>query len=389
MKLRCTVCGREFSDDKKIWRCDCGGPLEIIFKDGDYNRIPSKQEIANRPKTMWRFQEFYPIRNSKNIITLGESITPLTRLNDENDKVLLKLDFLMPTLSFKDRGTAVLMSKIKELGIQEIVEDSSGNAGASIAAYAARAGIKCTIYVPYYTSGGKVSQIMLYGANLIKVEGSRDKTAERALVHAKNTYYASHYWNPYFLEGIKSFSYELSEQFNWSVPDFIILPIGSGSFFLGAYKGFKELYNIGWISEVPHLIGVQTECVKPVYNAFHGIKNANSNNKVTKTVAEGIAITKPIRIKSIVNAIKGSNGNVITVSENEIISALKQITKKGILIEPTSAVTLAAYTKLVNEGIIDKKDSVVIPLTGSGLKAYREIQEILVREYKGDSKEKS
>ncbi len=171
---------------------------------------------------MWRFREALPIENDENIVSFQEGYTPLLPFQVEGRPILLKQEHLFPTGSFKDRGASVLISRAKELGVERVVEDSSGNAGAAIAAYAAQAGIACDIYVPDNTSPAKLAQIKLYGARLHKIPGSRENTAEAARDMAKDHFYASHVWNPYFFQGTKTFSFEIWEQLGGQAPDTIL-----------------------------------------------------------------------------------------------------------------------------------------------------------------------
>lgn len=371
MKFVCTKCKKEYDINENIWQCACGAPLDLDYKKEI--RI-TKRQLKERGISLWKYFEFFPLRDKNSIITLGESMTPIIKYNSTFPETYLKLDYMLPTLSFKDRGAMVLISKLKELGIREIIEDSSGNAGASIAAYATRAKMKCTIFVPAYASGGKVAQIKIYGAKLRRIEGTRDDVAKETQKQAKKVYYASHYWNPFFIEGIKSFSIEVCEQMKWIVPDNVIIPIGSGSFFIGAYKGFKETYELGWIDKIPKLIGVQTETIYPIYASFKGI---NFEYTGKRTVAEGVAIIDPVRKEDIIKVIREVKGDIVIVSEEDIKNALRELVKKGIFVEPTSAITVAAFNNLIDDGLIDKKDKTIIPLTGSGFKTYNKILDIL------------
>ena len=199
---------------------------------------------------------------------MNEGFTPLEETGFNGYRVLLKIDYLFPTGSYKDRGATVLISKMKEWGIEKVVEDSSGNAGSAIAAYCAKAGIECKIYVPHTASPGKLVQIQAYGATLKKVEGSRERTAEKAMEAASKIPYASHCWNPFFLHGTKTFAFEVWEQMDWKTPDTLVLPIGHGTLFLGTTLGFKELKEAGMIKRIPKMVGIQSASCAPLYQAF-------------------------------------------------------------------------------------------------------------------------
>jgi threonine synthase len=297
---------------------------------------------------------------------MGEGFTPLELMECSGHQVLLKIDYLFPTGSYKDRGATVLISKARELGIKKVVEDSSGNAGSAIAAYCARAGIGCQIYVPEATSHGKLVQIRAYGADLKRIKGSRERTAEVAMEAASKIYYASHCWNPFFLHGTKTFAFEIWEQMGWKAPDVIILPVGHGTLFLGTYLGFKELKEAGMVKRIPRLLAVQSASCAPLYQAFKkGWKETKPIEK-KETMAEGIAIAKPVRGRQILEAISETDGEVLTVTEKEIEVAMKEMGKRGHFIEPTSAATIAGL-KICLKHI--KKKIVVSTLTGMGLKA--------------------
>jgi threonine synthase len=264
----------------------------------------------------------------------------------------------------------VLISKAKELGIKKGVEDSSGNAGSAIAAYCARAGIECEIYVPEATSPEKLVQIETYGARLKKVAGSRERTAEVAMEAALKTYYASHCWNPFFLHGTKTFAFEIWEQMDWKEPDTVVLPVGHGTLFLGTYIGFKELKQAGLVKKIPKLVGIQSAFCAPLYRAFK--KGAEKELTIEKkeTIAEGIAIAKPIRGRQILEAIRETNGEILSVTEREIAVALREMGQRGHYIEPTAAATVAGLQKYLKH---IKKEVVVSTLTGVGLKATQKI----------------
>ena len=316
---------------------------------------------------MWRYREAIPIDNDKNIVSFGEGFTPLLEINFDGTTVMIKQDHLFPSGSYKDRGASVLISKIKELGISNVVEDSSGNAGNSVAAYCAKAGIKSNIYVPEKTSPGKLVQIQNYGANLIKVPGSREDTANAVLKAAKDIFYASHTWNPFFFHGTKTFAFEVTEQLGWTAPDTVILPVGNGTIFLGAYIGFNELFSAGIIQKIPKLIGIQAENCSPLFHAFSNKPKAPPPPPNKPTIAEGIAIAKPARGMEIIEAVQKTNGKILCVNEAEIMNTHKLMSKRGYCIEPTSAAVIAGIYKYLRTG--NKKETIVSIFTGHGLKA--------------------
>lgn len=369
-KLVCRSCNKEYSLNDIIWRCSCGGLLDINFESS----FPV-DKIRKRAPNLWRYREAIPIDSNENIISFNEGFTPLIPLDFTQKKVMIKLDYLFPSGSFKDRGATVLVSKMKELGIKKAIEDSSGNAGSAIACYCAKAGIEIDVFVPSYTPYGKIAQIESYKANLIKIQGTRDDTAKAALKKAENTYYASHYWNPFFFQGTKTFAFELTEQLHWRVPDSIILPVGSGSLLLGLYTGFNELLNAKIINKIPRLIGIQAENCAPIAKAFN--ENRNNIPKIEKkvTIAEGISIEKPVRGEQILDAVRISKGEFITVTESEIKDDLRWACNNGFYIEPTSASIVAGINKYLEESYTD--EVIVSLFTGHGLKESEKILKIL------------
>ena len=316
---------------------------------------------------MWRYREAIPIHNDASILSMNEGFTPLEEIEFNGGGVLIKIDYLFPTGSYKDRGATVLISKMKEWGVQKVVEDSSGNAGSAIAAYCAKAGIGCDIYVPQYTSPGKLIQIQAYGATLKRVEGSREKTAEKAMEAASKIPYASHCWNPFFLHGTKTFAFEVWEQMDWRAPDTLVLPIGHGTLFLGAYIGFKELKTAGMIKRIPKMIGIQSASCAPLYQAFKKGWRETRPIEKEETIAEGIAIAEPVRGRLILEAIRETGGEVLAVTEKEIKVALKEMGRKGHFIEPTSSATIAGLKKYLRKK--RQNETVVSTLTGMGLKS--------------------
>ncbi|UOR14030.1 threonine synthase [Halobacillus amylolyticus] len=319
---------------------------------------------------MWRYQEALPFEDQEppSAITLGEGMTPLVSLDGRNPNILMKMDYLMPTGSFKDRGAAVLIAKAKELGVTSVIADSSGNAGTSIAAYCARANIDCHIYVPASTSEKKIAQIKAHGAELHKITGSREDTARAAIAHVKKEklFYASHVYNPYFYEGTKTFAFEIWEQHNFCAPDTLILPVGNGTLLLGAYIGFKNLKQAGMIKRVPKIIAVQAEPCAPIAKAFHQNKAISAVENIG-TQAEGIAIANPARGQQVISAVKDTEGTIITAPEAQIDSAIQELARKGFYVEPTTAATYAAFKKY-RGNFLNKDDVTVLSLCGSGLK---------------------
>jgi threonine synthase len=354
--LVCRTCFATYPLGDVRWRCDCRGMLDLNFK-ASMNRF----DLPGRPANLWRYREALPIEGNDSIVSFDEGFTPLTRIEIEERTLYLKQDHLFPTGSYKDRGATVLISHAKSLGIDRVVEDSSGNAGASIAAYCARAGMACDIYVPDTTSPAKLAQIELYGATLHRIPGSREATAEAVQQAAERNFYASHVWNPFFFQGTKTFAYEIWEQLGFQEPDAILIPTGNGTLLLGAYYGFVDLLEMQLIRKIPKLVAVQSVHCAPLQLAW----DASFVQKEGETLAEGIAIARPARAEQILDAIRRSGGHIITVTDQETIVAYKKMAQIGFYIEPTSATAIAAASLYHQEDW----ERVVIPLTGHGLKS--------------------
>lgn len=366
--LRCQTCGAEHDPSLPIWACPCGGLLDAAMP-----AIFPWKTIQQRPAGLWRYREALPLPGMAQPVSLGEMRTPLLPVSDSASRLHLKLDFLFPTGSFKDRGAAVMLTQLRHLGVSHVVEDSSGNAGAAVAAYAAAAGISANIYVPASAPPAKTAQIALYGARLVKVPGPRAAATEAAQEAARRSIYASHVWHPFFLEGVKTVAFEIWEQLNQQAPDWVITPVGHGTMLLGLYNGFVYLLRAGVIERLPRIVGVQAAAVAPLAAA---IKRQTTSLPVVAagdTLADGIAIAQPLRWRQILAAVRGTGGRIVTVSEEEIKQATLAWARRGILMEPTSATALAAYAALSGTGLFDGSATVVVPITGSGIKSAQRI----------------
>ncbi len=354
--LLCKKCGNEFSSNSKIWRCSsCGGLIDIVI---DIKSVKI-DNYYNKTDSILKYRFLLPVDEDRNIVTFNEYFTPINTINDNNfGEIYLKSDYLFTTGSFKDRGALTLISKIKELGVDEIVEDSSGNAGTAIATYSAYAGIKCEIFLSSSTSKAKISQIENTGAKVIIIDGNRDILSQKTLMRAERLYYASHSWNPYFFHGTKTVAYEIYEQFKNVLPDTIFVPAGNGTLLIGLYIGFKELAELRLIDKFPRLVAVQTKSCSPLFNKWSNIDNEVEFN----SVADGIAVGSPVRIDDMLSAVRSTGGFVISVTDDEIFYAYNQLLKRGFFVEPTAAVGLAGVYKSVS--IIKP----LVILTGHGLK---------------------
>ena len=363
MRVFCVDCGTETDFDPVKWRCTCGGAWEPV-------RLPAFDpgKIKTNDFNLWRYGDLLGLDINSQIKQVGVGWTPLIpiRLNDQN--VYLKLEFLSPSGSFKDRGVNVMVNQLFHLGFRTFVEDSSGNAGASLAMHGARFGVKTIIYVPEHASPAKINQISIYGASVKSIPGKRN-AAERAAQAAVSTdmVYASHAYNPAYLAGQITAAYELWEQLGKTSPDWIICPVGQGGLFLGYWFGFKDLLGANLINHMPHLVAVQSKIISPVHRAWtNGMDHISAMVSENSSLAEGVAISKPVREKRILQALRETNGRTLAISEEEIVQAQKYIAHLGYFIEPTSALVVAGLKQLLPQ--ISRDDIVVLPLTGSGLK---------------------
>src|SRR5438105_2495013 len=368
---RCPACRRVYPADRPMWRCDCGGHLNLAPSRGI-----GRGDIVTTNPSLSRYAEALALSASPRI-SLGEGWTPLVLREWQSANIHFKLESQMPTGSFKDRGTAVMLNHLLEVGVGPIHEDSSGNAGASIATYAAAAGLACRIYVPAAAPRAKVVQIAASGADVRPIPGTRQDVTEAALAAIGESFYASHNWQPFFVEGTKTLAFELWEQLGFRVPDNILVPTGYGSNVLGLERGFDELVRGGEIAARPRLFAVQAaNCA-----AFAAAWSAGADRFVPfaaqPTLADGIATPKPVRIAEVLAALRRSRGGVVAVAEKEIAPALAALGRLGLFVEPTAATAGAALTRLLSAGTITADQTSVAVLTGSGLKAADRIGELL------------
>jgi threonine synthase len=367
--LRCGVCGQEYDPASLVWRCTCGGLLDLATFEAHF----PFEAIQQRPPTLWRYREalpFAPDYTGWQQITMGEGFTPLIPLGAEAPGVLLKVEYQMPTLSFKDRGAAVLIAKAQELGIRRVIADSSGNAGTAIAAYAARAGIACDVYVPASASAKKLRQMAAHGATVHAIPGSREDTASAAIaaVEREQVFYASHVYQPVFFQGTKTYAFELFEQLGGSVPGMLVLPVGNGTLLLGAHYGFKDLLRAGLIQHMPRFLAVQAEGCAPLTRAFERSDFLAAPVINTGTEAEGIAIAAPARSRQILAAVRETGGVIISVPDTAILAARDDLARRGLYVEPTAAAPYAGFITYAEHFTLSG-ERVIIPLCGAGLKA--------------------
>lgn len=362
MKFICSKCGREEDTATRKAKCECGGLWKLSYEPPRFD----PEKIDRDTWSIFRYREFMPLEGDTwKDITMGEGMTPVVHLDED---VLLKMDYYMPTLSFKDRGAAVLVAHCKAVGVDRVVQDSSGNAGNSVAAYCGKAGISCEIFVPEGTSPKKITMIQAHGAKAHVIPGNREACANacRRKVEEEGIFYASHVYNPFFYEGTKTYIYEVYEQLH-RIPDHIFIPLGNGTLFIGAVKALEHLLKSGIITKMPHIVAVQSEHCNPFEAA---VKNAESKPaKVVSipTLAEGIAIGEPMRGEEILQYIYKYRIDVITAPEDGILDARGILARKGVFCEHTTAATYAAYLAYCRQH--GRTSDALIPMCGAGLKS--------------------
>src|SRR5205809_4063163 len=313
---RCPACATTYAADRPIWRCACGGHVNLAS-----GLNLGRDDIDGAEASLWRYRAGLALGGPPKV-SLGEGWTPLVSREWDGAPVHFKLESQMPTGSFKDRGTAVMLNHLLAVGVGPIHEDSSGNAGSSLATYAAAAGLPCRIYVPATAPRGKVVQIAASGAEVRAIPGNRQAVTEAALAGSSESFYASHNWHPFFIEGTKTLAYELWEQLGFAVPDNILVPTGYGSNILGLTRGFDELTRRGEIARRPRLFAVQAENCAAFAAAW--ASGAADCVKFTpgSTVADGIATVKPVRSREVLSALRRSGGGVAAAPEDDIGPAL-------------------------------------------------------------------
>lgn len=366
--LTCLQCDKEFDPEEIRFRCTaCGESLDVKY---DYDRIAkdvSWSQFQKRPFDHFRYREFLPVVRKEHMISMAAGGTPLLQAAriDVSFELLFKIESMNPTGSFKDRGTSVELGAALDHGAKKVVVASTGNMGASIAAYTSRGGMECRIYVPGGTYGPKRKQMREHGAEIREVKGGYDDAAERAWSdwEQEDWYLMGDY--PYRGEGEKSVGFEIAEQ---TTPDYIVLPVGNGTLFHAVWKSFQELRKVGLIEERPRMMAVQAEGCNTVVRAFQENRDHVEPVDHAETIAGAIACEDPIDGEPALMAIRESNGMGLAVSEDEIREARRELARKeGIYAEEAGAVSFAGIKKA--ESRFEPGDTVVAGITGHGLKS--------------------
>ena len=363
--------GQTFPLDQPRWSGPDHAPLLLTPLPGI-----TRAQIDPAVRSLWRYRAAFPLQPD-DPITLGEGTTALLPRTIHGAKVHVKCEWQMPTGSFKDRGASVMLSLLRAQGVSAVLEDSSGNGGAAISAYAAAGGMAATIMAPASTSPAKLVQMRAHGATLELVPGTRQDTSDAAVRRAADIFYASHNWHPFFLHGTKTLAYELWEDLGFRAPDNVITPCGAGSNVLGCEIGFSELQRAGEIDALPRIFAVQPANCAPIAAAFLAGTDTPVPTTIAPTIAEGTAIAQPIRLREVLGVLRETRGGAVMLTEEEIVRATFDLARLGLYVEPTAAQPVAALAKLLAAGTITPEQTTVLVLTGSGLKATPRIAELL------------
>jgi len=375
---QCINCGTKYGLNDIIYFCrKCGDILEVKY---DFEELKKKLEKSNWrsiPLSVWRYKDLMPIEDFSKIVSLNEGGTGLHSCHKLGKQLgLLQLyvknEGENPTGSFKDRGMTVGVSKANELGAKNVICASTGNTSASLAAYAAKASMQCTVLIP---SGkiayGKLSQAMIYGAKVLQVRGNFDQSLDFVFKIAEKhpSIYLLNSINPFRVEGQKSLGFEICDQLDAEAPDRVVVPVGNAGNISAIWKGFAEYQSLGFIEELPKMTGIQAAGSAPIAQMIKTGSNEMIPVKTPETLATAIRIGAPVSWKKAVNAIRNSGGTAETVTDDEILAAQKLLARvEGIFVEPASASSIAGLIKLVNSGVIKKDERVVCVTTGHGLK---------------------
>ena len=381
--LQCRECKKEYDSTFKYICDDCFGPLDVKYNFPSIN----KDTFLNREKTYWRYFELLPIEQKSNIVSIDAGMTPLTKAEKLGDalglkNLYIKNDSVNPTFSFKDRPAGVAISKAKEFGLSAVGCASTGNLASATAAHAAKGGFPCHIFAPSNIEMAKIAQALSYGANYIAVDGTYDDANRIAaqIGDSKGIGIVNINMRSHYVEGSKTLAFEVAEQLDWNVPDQLIVPVGSGAMLNAICKGFEEIQSVSLLDDVSnmHMIAAQPHGCAPVVNAFK--KNSNEVIPVEHpdTIAKSLAIGDPGDGRYVLKRLAQYNGFAEESNNKEILDAILLLAKtEGIFTEPAGGVSVAVLQKMVEQGKIDKNDSVVCYVTGNGLKATESIMEVL------------
>lgn len=385
--LECVECGTRYQPRTGLYTCSaCGirGILDVVY---DYERaapeLTRDSLAANGETSLWRYLPLLPVESRRHIQPLQVGWTPLYRADRlagllELERLYVKDDGRNPTGSFKDRASAVGVVRALEEGATVIAASSTGNAASSLAGFAASAGIRTFIFVPEAAPEAKLTQLLVYGANVIQVEGTYDEAyylCEDAVARW-GWYNRNCAVNPYLIEGKKTVAFEIAEQLGWQVPDWVVMAVGDGCSLAGAGKGFRELLQLGLIDRVPRLLGVQAEGSAPLADAFER-GDERIDGLIPDTLADSIAVGKPRNGAKLLRQVRSSGGLLLRVSDAETLEAMMLLARQtGVFAEPAGTAAMAGLVKARQAGIIDGAESVVVVATGNGLKDVKSARQV-------------
>ena len=388
-EIICPRCDHRFPLSRLLNLCTCGSPLLVRYDLKKASANFSISSLQGRVSSLWRYRELLPLRDDANLVSLGEGFTPLLPAKSLAGELGLKRLWIKdeaqnPTGSFKDRGLSLAISRAKELGVKKAAIPSAGNAGGSLAAYAARAGIEAHVFMPRDTPIANQIEVQQYGARLTLVDGlihdcgriiNERKTAE-------GWFDISTLKEPYRVEGKKTMGYEIAEQLNWTLPDVIIYPTGGGTGLIGMWKAFQEMEELGWIgSKRPRMVSVQASGCAPIVKAFGEGRETAEPWQNAKTVASGLRVPQAVADFLMLRALRESNGTALSVSDEEMIAEIPRLGRaEGIFFCPEGAACAAALRRLMQNGWVKPTDEVVLFNTASGLKYLDVLQAAQKRE---------
>lgn len=373
-ELVCSACGKSYDPTSiQTFATCCNRPLLAAY---DLQGAVMQNDLPTDHHSIWRYFPLLPIRNKRNIVSLGEGMTPLLRLKNISEKiglpVLLKDESLNPTGSFKARGLSVAVSKAKELGIEKLIIPTAGNAGGALAAYCAKARMSCVVVMPEQTPGVFKEECRLYGAELVLVNGLISDCARKVEEMKKREHYfdVSTLKEPNRLEGKKTMGYEIAEQLAWQLPSVIVYPTGGGTGLIGIWKAFQEMLQLGWIKPpLPRMIAVQAQNCAPLLSAIQNPSSWKERFRPAPSVANGLVVPAPFAMDLMLQVIRESKGEVLGVSEEEILSGIKEMAKaEGILLSPEGSAAWKGLERLHQAKKISEQDQVLFLNTGSGYK---------------------
>jgi threonine synthase len=373
----CPRCDNRFRLSELLNLCACGSPLLVSYDLRTASATLAKASLQGRVPTLWRYRELLPLQDDANLISLGEGFTPLIEAKTLArelglERLWIKDEAQNPTGSFKDRGLSLAVSRAKELGVKKVAIPSAGNAGGSLAAYAARGGLEAYVFMPKDTPSSNQIEAQQYGARLTLVDGLINDCgkiiAERKV--AEGWFDVSTLKEPYRIEGKKTMGYEIAEQLNWTLPEVIIYPTGGGTGLIGMWKAFKEMEQLGWIANKrPRMVSVQASGCAPIVKAFYEGRETAEPWPQAETLASGLRVPQAVADFLMLRAIRESNGTALSVGDDEMLREIPRVGRaEGIFFCPEGAACVAALRRLVQQRWLKPTDSVVIFNTASGLK---------------------